>query len=222
MAGATPYGTLRTTGLVARLPLGQYASFEWSPDGQHFSSRTNREASSTTDPANRSRVRAVRRLAGRDPPHLGNGHVASIDEPYTGGPTSNSWWSATATARRRSSCRARLHMRPLVDWYENGQYVKSARKPRRTAGRQTESSYCLVISRAAVRTSSCTAGRARSTWSTSPRDVSWQPPRMSAARWRSIHQRPGSPPIGRGSRDRHDCRRLGPDDRRGPLSGLVR
>ena len=24
------------TGLVARLPLGQYASFEWSPDGQHL------------------------------------------------------------------------------------------------------------------------------------------------------------------------------------------
>ncbi len=70
-AGSTPQGTPPGTGLVARLPLGQYASFEWSPDDQHllvsdeFGKRRLRPIRQTG-----LSLRAVRRLAGRDPPHL--------------------------------------------------------------------------------------------------------------------------------------------------------
>jgi WD40 repeat protein len=130
MAGATPYGTLRTTGLVARLPLGQYASFEWSPDGQHL--LVSDESGSIVYDRSGKQVSAYGQFEGwLDATHLisGNGHVASIDEPYTGGPTSNSWvvgngYGSAAIIVAVPGCTCD----PLVDWYENGQYVKVGEK----------------------------------------------------------------------------------------------
>ena len=66
-----------------------------------------------------------------DATHLisGDGHVTSIDEPYTGGPTSNSWvvgsgHGSAAIIVAVPGCTGD----PLIDWYENGQYVKVGEK----------------------------------------------------------------------------------------------
>ena len=66
-----------------------------------------------------------------DATHLisGDGHVTSIDEPYTGGPTSNSWvvgngYGSAAIIVAVPACTCD----PLIDWYENGQYVKAGEK----------------------------------------------------------------------------------------------
>ncbi len=55
--------------------------------------------------------------------------MTSIDEPYTGGPTSNSWvvgsgHGAAAIIVAVPGCTGD----PLIDWYENGQYVKVGEK----------------------------------------------------------------------------------------------
>lgn len=129
-AGATPQGTPRGTGLVARLPLGQYASFEWAPDGQHL--LVSDESGSIVYDRSGRQVSAYGQFEGwLDATHLisGNGHVASIDEPYTGGPTSNSWvvgngYGSAAIIVAVPACTCD----PIFDWYENGQYVKVGEK----------------------------------------------------------------------------------------------
>jgi hypothetical protein len=129
-AGATPYGTPRLTALVARLPMGQWGTFSWAPDGMHVL------IASTNGSTVYDRFGNVTSSFGQfegwlDSTHLisGDGHVAGIDESYTGGPTSNSWVVANGHGSAAiivavPACTGD----PLIDWYKNGQYVKAGEK----------------------------------------------------------------------------------------------
>jgi len=133
---ATPHGTPQRTGLVARLPLGQYGTFSWAPDGQHLLVSSYPLVSG--EPASRvyDRFGNVVSSFGQfegwlDATHLisGDGHVAGIDEPYTGGATSNArvvagGHGSAALIVAQPACIGD----PILDWYKNGQYVKVGEK----------------------------------------------------------------------------------------------
>ncbi|HEX7612401.1 MAG TPA: hypothetical protein VF371_06465, partial [Candidatus Limnocylindrales bacterium] len=126
----TSHATPERTGLVARLPLGQYGSFSWAPDGQHLLVRD--DSGSRVYDRFGNLVSSFGQFEGwLDATHLisGDGHVASTDEPYTGGPTSNSWVVASghgsvAIIVAVPGCIGD----PIIDWYKNGQYVKAGEK----------------------------------------------------------------------------------------------
>ena len=94
MAGATPHGTPQRHGRSWR----GCRSARWAgpspgrPTASTCSSRTN--LGSIVYDRSGNQVSAYGQFEGwLDATHLisGDGHVTSIDEPYTGGPTSNSW-----------------------------------------------------------------------------------------------------------------------------------
>ena len=123
MAGATPQGTPQRTGLVARLP---GAFFTWAPDGQHLllDNRVYDRFGNLVSTFGQSE-------GWLDATHIisGDGHVASIDEPYTGGPTSNSWVVASGDGSAAiivavPGCIGD----PTIDWYKNGGYVRAGEK----------------------------------------------------------------------------------------------
>jgi hypothetical protein len=126
----TPYGTPQGTGLVALLPFGQWGTFSWAPDGQHL--LVSSEAGSAVYDRSGTLVSSFGQFEGwLDAAHLisGDGHVASIDEPYTGGPQSNSWVVASGHGSAAiivavPGCVGD----PLIDWYKNGGYVKAGEK----------------------------------------------------------------------------------------------
>ncbi len=126
----TSHATPERTGLVARLPLGQYGSFSWAPDGQHLLVRD--DSGSRVYDRFGNLVSSFGQFEGwLDATHLisGDGHVASTDEPYTGGPTSNSWVVASGHGSAAiivavPGCIGD----PIIDWYKNGQYVKAGEK----------------------------------------------------------------------------------------------
>ncbi|MGD0861745.1 MAG: hypothetical protein ABSA21_03165 [Candidatus Limnocylindrales bacterium] len=128
LAGATPYGTPQLTGLVARLPLGGQVS--WAPDSKHL--LVSSESGSAVYDRFGNPVSQFGQFEGwLDATHLisGDGHVTSIDEPYTGGPTSNSWvvgngYGSAAIIVAVPGCVGD----PIIDWYENGGYVKANEK----------------------------------------------------------------------------------------------
>ena len=127
---AAPHGTPQQSGLVARLPLGQYGTLSWAPDGGHLLVRADSESRVYDRFGNL--VSSFGQFEGwLDATHLisGDGHVARIDEPYTGGPTSNSWVVAgghgsAAIIVAVPGCIGD----PILDWYKNGQYVKAGKK----------------------------------------------------------------------------------------------
>jgi WD40 repeat protein len=126
----TPDATPQRTGLVARLPIGQYGSLSWAPDGQHLLVRD--DAGSRVYGRFGNLVSSFGQYEGwLDATHLisGDGHVAGIDEPYTGGPTSNSWVVAgghgsAAIIVAVPGCIGD----PILDWYKNGGYVRAGEK----------------------------------------------------------------------------------------------
>jgi len=130
MAGATAQGTPQVTGLIARLPLGQGSTFSWAPDGRHV--LVSGESGSIVYDRFGNQTSAYGQFEGwLDATHLisGNGHVAGIDEAYTGGPTSNSW----VVANGHGSAAVIVAVPgcvgdPLIDWYKSGGYVKSGEK----------------------------------------------------------------------------------------------
>ena len=120
-AGSTP----QRTGLVARLPLG--GQFSWSPDGNHL--LVSLEYESDVYDRFGNRESSFGQYEGwLDATHViaGDGHVAGIDQPYSGGPQSNSWvvasgHGAAAIIVAVPGCVGD----PIIDWYRNGQYVKA-------------------------------------------------------------------------------------------------
>src|SRR5450759_5708333 len=118
----TSHATPERTGLVARLPLGTSGSFFWAPDGQHLLVRD--DSGSRVYDRFGNLVSSFGQFEGwLDATHLisGDGHVASTDEPYTGGPTSNSWvvpngHGSAAIIVAVPGCIGD----PIIDWYKNG------------------------------------------------------------------------------------------------------
>jgi hypothetical protein len=132
MAGATPQataqGTPGRTSLVARLPLDGQLS--WAPDSEHLLVAS--ETRSVVYDRFGNLVSSFGQFEGwLDATHLisGDGHVAGIDEPYTGGPQDNSWVVASGHGSAAiivavPGCVGD----PTIDWYENGQYMKVGEK----------------------------------------------------------------------------------------------
>jgi hypothetical protein len=128
MAQATAHGTPQRTGLVARLPLGGQVS--WAPDSKHL--LVSSETGSVVYDRFGNLVSSFGQFEGwLDATHLisGDGHVASIDEPYTGGPQFNSWVVASGHGSAAiivavPGCVGD----PIIDWYKNGQYVRAGEK----------------------------------------------------------------------------------------------
>ena len=124
----TPPGTPHRTGLVARLPLG--GQFSWAPDSQHL--LVSSETGSVVYDRFGNLVSSFGQFEGwLDATHLisGDGHVAGIDEPYTGGPHSNSW----VVANGHGSAAIIVAVPgcvgdPIIDWYKNGGYEKAGEK----------------------------------------------------------------------------------------------
>ena len=132
VAGATPqvtaHGTPQRTGLVVQLPLGGQVS--WAPDSKHL--LVSSETGSVVYDRSGNLVSSFGQFEGwLDATHLisGDGHVATIDESYTGGPTSNSWVVASGHGSAAiivavPGCVGD----PLIDWYKDGGYVKAGEK----------------------------------------------------------------------------------------------
>jgi WD40 repeat protein len=127
---ASSNATPQRTGLVARLTLGQYGGFSWAPDGAHL--LVSEETGSRVYDRFGNLVSSFGQFEGwLDATHLisGDGHIAGIDVPYTGGPTSNSWVVAgghgsAAIIVSQPGCIGD----PILDWYKNGKYVKAGEK----------------------------------------------------------------------------------------------
>ncbi|HEU6439764.1 MAG TPA: hypothetical protein VFC12_04935 [Terriglobales bacterium] len=127
---ATAHGTPQRTGLVARLPLGQYGSFSWAPDGRHLLVRDD-SGSRVYDQFGNLVSEFGPSEGWLDAAHLigGDGYVADINTSHKGGPTSNSWVVASghgsaAVIVAQPGCIGD----PIIDWYKNGQYVKAGEK----------------------------------------------------------------------------------------------
>jgi hypothetical protein len=129
LAGLTPAanGTPQRTGLVARLPRGQ---FSWAPDGRHLLV-VSADGSVAYDTFGNVVSRYGQFEGWLDSSHLisGNGHVAALGEDYTGGPKTNSWvvaggHGAAAIIVAVPGCTGD----PIIDWYKNGGYVRAQEK----------------------------------------------------------------------------------------------
>jgi len=138
-ASGSPTATLATpatpvtpagTGVVARLPIGQYGSVAWSPDGAHL--LVSDDSGSHVYDRFGKLVSTFGPSEGwLDAGHLigGDGYVADISTSHTSGPTSNSWVVANGHGSAAiivavPGCTGD----PLIDWYKNGQYVKAGEK----------------------------------------------------------------------------------------------
>ena len=127
---ATPQGTPRLTGPVAQLPLANYSSFGWAPDGMHLLVAS--QTGSVVYDRFGNLISSFGQFEGwLDATHLisADGHVAGIGDGYTGGPKSNSWvvasgHGAAAIIVAVPGCTGD----PIIDWYKNGEYVKAGEK----------------------------------------------------------------------------------------------
>lgn len=124
---ATPAGT----GVVARLPIGQYATFSWSPDGAHLLVSDIETESRVYDRFGKLVSKFGPVEGWLDSGHLigGDGYVADINTSHTGGPTANSWVVANGHGSAAiivavPACTGD----PLVDWYRDGRYVRANEK----------------------------------------------------------------------------------------------
>jgi hypothetical protein len=119
----TPAGT----GFVARLPIGEYGKFSWSPDGAHLL-LSDGSGSRVYDRFGKLVSTFGQKEGWLDASQLvaGDGHVANIGEGYT----TESVWKGGVVANGHGSA-AIIKDTPLcpgdpwIDWYANGQYVKA-------------------------------------------------------------------------------------------------
>jgi WD40 repeat protein len=133
--GRTPAATLATpagTGLVARLPFGQYSTFAWSPDGAYVLVSDGDQYVTRVYDRFVKLVSTFGSYEGwLDATHLidGAGYVAAVARDHAGGPTANSW----VVANGHGSAAIIVAVPgcvgdPLIDWYKNGGYVKASDK----------------------------------------------------------------------------------------------
>ncbi|HEX7496894.1 MAG TPA: hypothetical protein VF344_00295 [Candidatus Limnocylindrales bacterium] len=127
---AAPHGTPQRTGLVARLPIGQYGSFSWAPDGQHLLVRDD-AGSRVYDRFGNLTSEFGRSEGWLDATHLigGDGYVADISQ----GHVSASIWNGPVVASGHGSAALIVAQPacigdPILDWYKNGQYVRAGEK----------------------------------------------------------------------------------------------
>jgi hypothetical protein len=129
--GGSPSPALTTpagTGLVARLPIDQYGTFSWSPDGAHLLVSDD-SGSRVYDRFGKVVSNFGQREGWLDSTHLigGDGHVSNFDENYT---SESVWKSGRVVASGHGSAAVIVAVPacpgdPWIDWYENGQYVKA-------------------------------------------------------------------------------------------------
>jgi WD40 repeat protein len=138
-ASASPSVTLATeatlvtpagTGVVARLPIGQFGSVAWSPDGAHLLVSDD-SGSRVYDRFGKLVSTFGQKEGWLDATHLisGDGHVSNVDENYA----SPSTWNGGVVANGHGSAAIVVAVPactgdPLIDWYKNGQYVKTGEK----------------------------------------------------------------------------------------------
>jgi hypothetical protein len=126
----TSHATPERTGLVARLPLGQYGSFSWAPDGQHLLVRA--DSGSRVYDRFGNLVSEFGPIEGwLDATHLigGDGKVADIHEIHQSGVDVYPWvvpngHGSAAVIVAQPGCIGD----PIIDWYKNGQFVKAGEK----------------------------------------------------------------------------------------------
>ncbi len=126
----TSHATPERTGLVARLPLGQYGSFSWAPDGQHLLVRDD-SGSRVYDRLGNLVSEFGPSEGWLDATHLigGDGYVADINQGHLGAST----WNGPVVASGHGSAAVIVAQPgcigdPIIDWYKNGQYVKAGEK----------------------------------------------------------------------------------------------
>ena len=127
----TPQAALQGTGLVARLPLtGSWGAFSWAPDGGHLLVRDD-SGSRVYDRFGKlvSEFGAIESWL--DANHLigGDGLVADIHESHKSGADVYPWvvpngHGSAAIIVAEPGCVGD----PIIDWYENGGYVKAELK----------------------------------------------------------------------------------------------
>jgi hypothetical protein len=123
---ARPAGTR----VVARLPIGQFATYSWSPQDEIL--LVSDEAGSRLYDADGNQISEFGPIEGwLDSSHLigGDGYVASIAAGHVSGPTSNSrvvasGHGAAAIVVAVPACTCD----PIIDWYRDGKYVKAQEK----------------------------------------------------------------------------------------------
>src|SRR5450759_3685600 len=126
----TSHATPERTGLVARLPLGQYGSFSWAPDGQHLLVRA--DSGSRVYDRFGNLISEFGPIEGwLDATHLigGDGKVADIHEIHQSGVDVYPWvvpngHGSAAVIVAQPGCIGD----PIIDWYRNGQFVKAGEK----------------------------------------------------------------------------------------------
>ena len=126
---ATPV-TPPGTGVVARLPVGPFGSFAWSPDGAHLLVLDD-SGGHVYDRFGKLVSEFGQAEGWLDATHLISldGHVSSVDEPYSssstlGGGVVAGGHGSAAILVAVPACTGD----PLIDWYENGKYVKAGEK----------------------------------------------------------------------------------------------
>ena len=131
-SSGTPVTPSRT-GVVARLPIGRYATFSWSPDGAHLLvSDVYDETESRVYDRFGNLVSKFGPVEGwLDSSHLigGDGYVADIHVSHSSGPKANSWVVASGHGSAAiivgvPACTCD----PMVDWYRDGQYVRAGER----------------------------------------------------------------------------------------------
>ncbi|HEX7545012.1 MAG TPA: hypothetical protein VF361_09425, partial [Candidatus Limnocylindrales bacterium] len=126
---ATPV-TPPGTGVVARLPIGPFGSFAWSPDGAHLLVLDD-SGGHVYDRFGKLVSEFGQAEGWLDATHLisVDGHVSSADQSYSssstlGGGVVAGGHGSAAILVAVPACTGD----PLIDWYENGKYVKAGEK----------------------------------------------------------------------------------------------
>ena len=132
-ASGSPSAMLTTpagTGFVARLPIDQYGTFSWSPDGAHLLVSDD-SGSRVYDRFGKLVSHSGATEGWLDSGHLvgSDGSVADVSTTRVSGPTPNNWVVAgghdsAAIIVAVPACTGD----PWINWYENGQYVKANEK----------------------------------------------------------------------------------------------
>jgi hypothetical protein len=123
-------GSAAGTRVVARLPVGQFATFSWSPRDELL--LVSDQAGSRLYDGDGNQISEFGPIEGwLDSAHLigGDGFVSPIAEGHVSGPTSNSrvvgsGQGAAAIVVAVAACTCD----PIIDWYRDGKYVRAQQK----------------------------------------------------------------------------------------------